>query len=366
MEHRSKTTKNALPRRLGLFVLFAALALAGMALLNFAIVDDVHSYTKIMMQEMYDYDGNIDTLFLGPSHCYRAYDPAMASERLGENCFNAGSSLQMPDGSYYMLLETAKHHKLKRVVLECFYGTFKFQRSNEQPNAAYLLTDYMKNSPEKFEYLWKMGGAAAVFDNFVPARHNTLSPGDIAEAWRVKLSGGVQPGDYTYVTYPEEEYQGDGFVYVNIQNPEGMTYPEMYPVEEEAVITPYAGEYLDKIADFCAANDIELLFVTAPLPSALLQNTPTYQLYVDFMRDYAASKGSRYWDFSLTTPASGLEMSDASFSDTHHLSGLGAEAFTESFCRVLLAAEQSSGTETAYFYDTVAEKLANAPDGTIR
>ena len=52
------------------------LTAALLAAADFLLVDDVHSYSRVMLQELYRDAGNIDTLFLGSSHCYRSVDPA--------------------------------------------------------------------------------------------------------------------------------------------------------------------------------------------------------------------------------------------------------------------------------------------------
>ena len=85
--------------------LFVLLTAALLAAADFLLVDDVHSYSRVMLQELYADAGNIDTLFLGSSHCYRSVDPAQVDAALGTHSFNAGSSQQLPDGSYSMVYE---------------------------------------------------------------------------------------------------------------------------------------------------------------------------------------------------------------------------------------------------------------------
>lgn len=101
--------------------LFVLLTAALLAAADFLLVDDVHSYSRVMLQELYADAGNIDTLFLGSSHCYRSVDPAQVDAALGTHSFNAGSSQQLPDGSYYMLKEAAAQepaeNRLSRNVL---------------------------------------------------------------------------------------------------------------------------------------------------------------------------------------------------------------------------------------------------------
>ena len=71
---------------------FVLLTAALLAAADFLLVDDVHSYSRVMLQELYADAGNIDTLFLGSSHCYRSVDPAAVDAALGTHSFNAGSS----------------------------------------------------------------------------------------------------------------------------------------------------------------------------------------------------------------------------------------------------------------------------------
>ena len=100
-------------RKLSAVLLFSVLTLAVLAAANFLLVDDVHSYSRAMLQELYAEAGKIDTLFLGSSHCYRSVDPDAVDAALGTYSFNAGSSQQLPDGSYYMLREAAAQNQLR-------------------------------------------------------------------------------------------------------------------------------------------------------------------------------------------------------------------------------------------------------------
>lgn len=65
------------------------------------------------------------------------------------------------------------------------------------------------------------------------------------------------------------------------------------------------------------------MLVTAPLPSAYVQDTQNYQAYVDAMRSFAAANGTQYWDFSLFKDTELLPIGFDDFSDMHHLNGQG-------------------------------------------
>lgn len=343
--------------------LFVLLTLAIGKGLDFALTDDVHSYSRIMLEELYAAEGTIDTLFLGSSHSYRSFDPALADALLGVSSFNAGSSQQLPDGSYHMLEETKKGNELETVYLECFFTGYGLEQSKNIPLACYLLTDYMRPSLNKYAYLTEMGGPAALVDDLLPARHSIATPGELAGLWRAKLTDAYDPGNYAYVTYPgEEEYRGRGFVYTWGTPLYG--FGAIRAVDAAQPVSDFGRRYLEKITQSCAQAGIRLVLVTAPLPGAFAANTENYQAYVDWMAAYAAAHGLEYWDFTLYKDAAALDLSAEDYSDAHHLNGQGAEKFTAVFCGV--AARAAAGQSVAEeFYPTLAEKLALAPDGTV-
>ncbi len=346
-----------------LFVLLTALLLGAA---NFLFVDDVHSYSRVMLQELYAQAGQIDTLFLGSSHCYRSVDPKTVDDALGTHSFNAGSSQQLPDGSYYMLREAAEQNPLKTVYLEMFYTGYNQSASSDVPLACYLLTDHMRwDSPWRYRYLWEMGGLAAFADLVLPARHGTASLQNLPSLWRAKLTGGYDLDDYASVTYPEEgeAYRGNGFVYTEGTARDG--FATLLDVDPERPLSDFGWANLARITEFCRQEGIRLVLFTAPLPSAYVANTENYQAYVDAVRAYAAENGLQYWDFSLYRSQGDMKhMGAGEYSDAHHLNGAGAEIFTAELCEVI--ARDAAGEDvSALFCDTVEEKLTDYADNTI-
>ena len=347
-------------------LLFAALTLAVLAAANFLLVDDVHSYSRVMLQELYADAGNIDTLFLGSSHCYRSVDPAQVDAALGTHSFNAGSSQQLPDGSYYMLKEAAAQNPLKTVYLEMFYTGYNESASANIPLACYLLADHMDwRSPNRYAYLSEMGGLAAYADLLLPARHGIASPSSMPALWKAKLTDGYTPDSYGYVTYPDsgEAYRGRGFVYTTGIPQDG--FATLLNVDADAPLSDFGWEYLNKITDFCAENGIRLVLFTAPLPSGYLYNTENYQSYVDALRNFcAAHDGLEYWDFSLYKLQSEINLKIEDFSDAHHLNGAGAEKFTAILCKTIQRRAAGESVDDL-FYQTVEEKLTLTPDDSV-
>lgn len=346
-------------------VAFVLLTLFILVAARFLLVDDVRSYSRVMLQELYAQAGQIDTLFLGSSHCYRSVDPAAVDAALGTHSFNAGSSQQLPDGSYYMLREAASQNTLKTVYLEMFYTSYNQSASSDVPLACYLLTDHMRwDSPNRYRYLWEMGGAAAFVDLVLSARHGICAPGNLLSLWKAKLTDGYAPGNYAYVTYPEEgeAYLGNGFVYTEGVAQDG--YTTLLNVDPEQPLSAFGWEYLERIADFCEEQGIRLVLFSAPLPSAYVSNTANYQAYVDAVQAFARDHDTVYWDFSLYRKPKDMDLGGGDFSDAHHLNGTGAEKFTAVLADVI--ARDAAGEDvSALFCDTVEEKLTHFADNTI-
>lgn len=350
-------------RRLAFGAVFAAGTILMGMLVNFILVDDVHSYTRIMLSELYQSQDNIDMLFLGPSHCYRSVDPAAVSAVLEKKAFNAGTSQQLPDGAYFLLREAAKTNRIQSVYLEVFYTTLNEEKSSDVPAAAYIITDFAKASREKYEYLWQMGGAAAILDNLIPARHNNISPGEILETWRAKLTDGYEAGNYRYVTYGDEQYRGDGFVYCLPTTSAETDFTPIAEINPEKPISDFSLEYIEKIAEFCRENSIELVLFTAPLPDAYTSRLDGYQSYVDYMTELGERLNFDYWDFCLSRNLDILGYD--TFMDAHHLNGTGAEIFTAELTQVIAASREDKFDKMQYFWPCYDEKLQANPDGTI-
>lgn len=351
-------------RRLAGALAFAALTAVLCLGLNFLLVDDIHAYTRVMLGELYAQSGQIDTLFLGASHCYRSFDPQAIDAQLGTNSFVAGTSQQLPDGSWYLLQEAAAENDLDTVYLEMFYTGYVQENSRAVPMACYLITDYMRpTSPNRYAYLWEMGGLAAFADLVFPARHAIASPGEMPELWMAKLTDGYDITNYDPVTYPEEgeAYRGNGFVYTEGVTPYG--YDAILAVDPDEPIKAYGQEYLQKIADFCRERGIELILVTAPVPNAFCANTANYQSYLTAVQAFADENGLPVWDFTLYRDAEAIHMAVDSFADAHHLNGQGAARFNRAFCDTVAAYRQGEDV-SARFFGTLEEKLRCAPDAT--
>jgi len=328
-------------------ILIAAICLV----LNYLFKNDVGSYTRVMLSELYS-EENIDVLFVGASHTYRSFDTDLIEKETGLNCFNAGSSSQQLQGSYYLIKEANEKCGVKRVLLDV---TFSMQQL-ESPGAVqtYILTDYMHDGANKKKYLWESFGVDGLINDFFPLLHGISLTPKTAVA---HLTGEYRNNSYKYLSFDDEEYRGQGFVY-NYNIYQGNDYEPEVTLEGQ-LFSDFSAKYLFDIIEYCKTNSIQLILCEPPMPDGLLSRENGFQTYVDEVRKIAGENEIGYWEFNLAKPDF-LHLEKDCFCDNNHLNGHGAELFSHSVARLLMAEETVN-----CFFDSYAEKMENNPDGTF-
>lgn len=154
----------------GIFIVICAIfAINGV--LSYVLIDDADDEVRYAMHELYEQE-NIETLFLGSSHVFCGYDPQILDEVLGENTYLASTPVQKVDGSYYLLKEVIKNNELKKVYLDMYFWQYRdtpAKRGSEQMYYIYCITDNMKNSWNRIEFLLNASGCEQYIEGFLPA-----------------------------------------------------------------------------------------------------------------------------------------------------------------------------------------------------
>lgn len=298
---------------------------------NYLVVDDSKSYTRLTMHELYETKGPIDTLFLGSSHCFRAYDPQLFTELTGKTAFNLGSSSQNYDTSYYLLREALRTHEIKTVYLDMHYKFLFVDKNDRDLVQANIISDYMKPSGNKLEFLTRTAELSQLTNRIFPFRRDWEKLGDLSylkEVWKNKQTTAYR--NYEPVVLEQERYAGKGFVYSEEElDAEAITWWENFGrVEEDMNSTvTYTLSYLKRIVNLCREENIRLIFVTAPSFEKYLKVIGPYDVAHAYIRDLADQYGVPYLDFNLCRKEY-LSLGEESFLDVDHLNGKGAVTLT--------------------------------------
>ncbi len=330
-----KTRKYSLLR----FVCMAAvvlLLLTGLVkLCNYLLVDDSQSYTRLTMHELYqraDAGEAVDTLFLGSSHCYRAYDPELYQELTGKAAYNLGSSSQNYDTSYYLLLEAAGLYDLQTVYLDMHYKFLFMDPGDRDLVQANIISDYMRPSLNKLSFLLTTTDAKNYTNRFFPFRRNWQDLGNLSyirENLEKKQTESYR--NYEAVTAEGDRYAGRGFVWSDAKlDVDAITWWDNFgKVSDDMKLDfVYPVSYIDRIVNFCKEKGIRLVFVTAPSLDRYLEAVGPYDPAHTFVQDLAESYGVEYLDFNLAKKEY-LDLTAEDYIDVDHLNGSGAEKLTE-------------------------------------
>lgn len=334
MKHRGY--KEAL-RFFGMVAVVLFLTCFAVHVCNYLLVDDTGSYTRLTMHELYENEENIDTLFLGSSHCFRAYDPELFTELTGKTAFNLGSSSQHFDTSYYLLREAAKYNDIQTVYLDMHYKFLFVNKKYRDLVQANIISDYMKPSLNKLEFLTQISEIEHYTNRMLPFRRNWQKIVDIPYIWNVwtkKQSDTYK--NYEPIVNEHEYYVGKGFVYSEEElDVEAITWWDKFPsaLEEMNGDGEYTNSYIQKIVEFCQENEIRLIFVTAPSCEQYLEAVEPYDAAYGYIKEMADRYGVPYLDFNLCKKEH-LNLSEDYFLDVDHLNGKGATAITELLARL--------------------------------
>lgn len=335
------------------FVLGAIGIMIPLYLMNYLLVNDVKSYTRIMFNELYHQD-NIDVLFLGSSHSYRSINPQIIDEMWDKNTFNGGTSSQTLDGSYVILKEAVKYNKIDKVYLEVFYtmmGNTYSQRTEITP--VYIISDYLRPSIDKYVYMLTAIPKEHYVEGFVKCRRSwkkIFQKDYINDLVMMKQTDAYKK--YEYVGYENEGYIGKGYVgnYTKVGKGAFIYEGDFVPVRDNRWSEDDI-RYLKKIKKICEDNDIELVLYSAPISDFRLCNVANYDNYVRQVNDLAIDLGVEYYDFNLCNSET-LALNEEHFYDDNHLNLAGGEIFSKCFAVVM-----TDDNKEKYFYDSYQEKM---------
>ena len=329
-----KTKKQALFGWLLMIMAVIALLCGLIRLCNYLLMDDSQSYTRLTMHELYeraDAGEEIDTLFLGSSHCYRAYDPELYEELTGRTAYNLGSSSQNYDTSYYLLREAARLYDLKTVYLDMYYKFLFMDSEDRDLVQANIISDYMRPSLNKLSFLLTTTEAKNYTNRFFPFRRSWQQLGDFAyvrENLAKKQAESYRK--YEPVTVEADQYAGRGFVWSDARlDVDAITWWGNFGkvADDMQLDTTYPVSYIEKIVSFCREHDIRLVFVTAPSLNQYLEAIGPYDSAHAYVQKLAERFGVEYLDFNLAKTEY-LELTADDYIDVDHLNGTGAEKLT--------------------------------------
>jgi len=343
------------------FICVVAIFVGGAKIWNYILIDDSKSYTRLMMHELYNSNHNIDILFVGSSHAYRSFNPVIMDEKFDAYTFVAGTSAQRMDGSLAIIKEAIAYNDIKKIYLEIYYGVIEDNQiaDRSELTSTYIISDYMKLSIRKIDFLLRASSKDYYVNSFIPARRNwekIFEPGYIKNIINTKQKSSYKNYQWERKENEIEYYVERGFVGCKLNVDEDKVWnSKAYGRITEYNILKNSewNKSLIEIIELCKENNIELGLVMAPMPEQTIVGKGNYDEYSSYIRDIADLYQLKYYDFNLCKDDYFDINDDSLFMDEQHLSCKGAEEFSNLFAELCVG----QILEKDIFFNSLEEKL---------
>lgn len=244
--------------------------------------------------------GEVDILFAGSSHAVRGFD-VRPYEAAGLRAMNVGSMAQTPLNSYYVLDDHLARLQPRLLVYELYPEVIGAE-------AISSAQDLIVNTPAT-PWLFRMTMALRS-----PEVLATL----VATFW-TRLQTPLD--DAISRDIPGETYVEGGYL-------EKADSLKVYPDDDSPVawiLKERQLTYLRRISHMAKVHDVQLVFVTHPLPTEKLENVTGAEAAFEQLAALAQEEQIPYLNLNGTLRLSTLDH----FYDTHHLNAAGGRIFND-------------------------------------
>jgi len=277
-----------------------------------------------------------DVIFIGDCEVYSAFVPPILYEEYGIRSFVRGSPSQSIVQSYCLLKETLRYEKPRAVVLSV-YALCKTEPSREAYNRMTL--DGMRLSWEKI---------GAVFD-IAGESESGLSYLFPLLRFHSRIYS-LEAEDLEYLLSRPRVSHNGYFMEKGIASAERKDYEDTAdtpsPLPSENLAT------LEKIAEVCQKNGVELILVKAPISS---WRYPWHSEWDLTISDYAAQNGIAYYNLIEESDCIGIDMTTDTYDGGYHLNIYGAEKTSRYFGGILKENHGISGCKSEIWEEKLQE-----------
>ena len=316
--------------RIGLKIfLFAALFYIAEFAVFCLFGTEISSWSRKILNQMY-MDSPIEIGVIGGSQVLYGVSPSIIEEKTGKKAANLTSSQQPLTAADAILRETVKYHpEMKEVYVSLDYSLVMADEVNLE--SIYMVADAMPLSANKLRYLLHATPQDYYLNSLLPLRKGEsyrFSLDQIRQNVSVLCDRNyrreVSAGGYA----PHDGMDADAW---NAVASEYADKREHLPEKNERVILPERSEWaiLDMVR-FCRDQGIQLVFFATPVPEFVTDSVENYAEYRQTICDLLEESDTEYWDFNQNAPFD--RQNPDYFNDDFHLSGAGAERFTEELC----------------------------------
>lgn len=326
---------------------FIAVVIGLVKCMDFAMMPS--GYIRYIMHEVNNADtaDGYDNIIIGASHARSAIDPAML-DKVGDNAFNLAIPGETVTDSYYLLMESNRNNKVKRVIYDLDYQYWCNYAEREFEDC--FIYTWLPFSNVKLKY---------IADNLMTKDFRTVyskrwayetSPSAIMNNLKVKSSSAYRNYSMDAVEIHDAggPYVAKGFFYRDMKM-DSLVPSDIVAWDEDGISDKVLDSF-EKTVEYCRKNNIELVCVTSPITPSTAVNGYSEKAGAYFTK-LCEKYGVEYYDFNLLTMDVLPRTDDDFFDEEGHMLGELAERYSEILAEVLLVKCDKS----TIFYSTYAQ-----------
>ena len=306
----------------------------------------INKFNEQRFEEFYSLPTNsLDIVFLGSSHSYCTFDPEIFDNKLNTNSFQLGMPLQHPDSTYYTLQEVLNYQNPKMVVMEVYWDLLQ---NDFELNQVKTLFQVLENETLKNNYIkedFPLSEKVKYNTNILKYQADYFAYKGNEFNQKIKTKFNVKDKE-SKKQVGTEEYRSKGYVYCNYQ----MLEDEYNKTNQfknldgrDFSFSKTQKDFLLKIINLCKENNIQLVFVTAPIANVSMDYIKNYNIINEQISNFAKENNVFYIDYNIINEKDSL-LTNENFRDDAHLNHSGVEIVSNHFINLLT-------NERIYNYD---------------
>lgn len=267
--------------------------------------------------------GSIGCYFIGASFLTNGIDISVADRKLGVGCYSIASPDAYMDARLLLLGKELERNSPEAVFLEVGYDGMTLTPRNQNALGVPAVLCRLESAGEKASYFFS--DVSLLNGDYPSVAHVFFRYG--VKEWLKTVRGGRDKTERLKgfektasadVSLPEDEAP-------YLKDSEEMNF-SFAPENVEALIS---------MISLCKEKNIRVAVIVLPVSSGRLWSISNTDEFCSQMKEICGGADCPFYDFNLRKSVYGLLSDRTSFANEMHLSGEGAELFTEEFCDTL-------------------------------
>ena len=265
------------------------------------------------VREYYDDTPGHDVIFIGDCEVYENFSPITLWQEYGINSYIRGSAEQYIFQSYYLLEDTFLHEKPKTVVFNIQSLQFAESRSEAYNR---MTIDGMRWSKYK---VGAINSSMTEGESFIEYLFPILR-------YHSRITE-LEADDVRYMFAHKKVSHNGYYMRVDVRPVEAI--PSVKPLSDYS-FDQRAWDYLDKIANACEREGVQLILIKAP---SLFPHW--YDEWDEQVKEYANKRSLPYYNMLELTEEIGIDYSTDTYDMGSHMNLSGAEKCASWIGRIL-------------------------------